>query len=256
MNSTPCTRRGALCVIVLIGCALSTWQACAQSVKEWRLQPITGNNPSYWAPEPNWSWGKGNPMTQDGATWQVMAQFEINPSLTSPYTNLVSGYYANYYRIWKGPGQTSTDPENQYRNFYLATRGFSNNVGPGYSTALLFTPPAADVYQFELAGNVYVQNPTAGWGKVTVYILAADGLSATQIAVFNLNKEDGYGNYPSSFTFDQKVKLAVGERFCLRVQTYNPSTASAGTSGINFAPESGGKFTVSIVPKGTVLAVR
>lgn len=246
-----------LVFILLLGLLPATGAGAV--VREWSLQPTTGSNGTpNWAPEPNWTWGDGNPMTQDGATWQAMAQFMINPSLTSPYTNLVSGYYSNYYRIWRGPGQTGTDPENQYRNYYLATRGFSNNVGPGYSTALLFKPPESGTYRFELAGKIFVQNETAGWGRITIYTLDAVGTSASELAVINLNEAGGYHSsvYPPTFAFDRRVKLAAGERFCLRIQTVNPSTASAGTSAVNFSPEIGGKFTVSVVPNGTVVAIR
>jgi len=185
--------RGRLsCVVRTCGMAVAMAAGLlmseARAETAWNLLPITGNAGSGWAAEPNWTWTDGNPMTDSGATWLLATQLDWNPSLTATYTNLVSSYIYNYYRIWRGP--ESTTSSHRYQDFTLNT-GTIAGVGSGPATVVLFMPPEAGLYRFELAAGVYLQAPSAGYVSATVYTLSGDGTSATEQAVFRLNVAGG-----------------------------------------------------------------
>jgi hypothetical protein len=204
---------------------------------EWKLMPITAHAPNVWNPAPNWTYDIGNPATDNGAQWTLSAQTIKDPTLTSAYAPLEKATAWNYFYVW-GIGNGDS---HAYRDFILSAKALDGTPQSGPGTVIRFKPPAAGTYQADITATAKVQNPTAGHGRATIYILSADAGSATQLAQVDLNNgtPGAFGGFPATLSFHSAVPLKTGEELAVRIQTINPGPASAGTTSLTFT-----EFTV------------
>ncbi len=200
---------------------------------EWKLQPITAHAPNVWSEAPNWNYELGNPMPDSGARWTLSAQVDKDPTLTSAYTPMVKATAWAYFYIW-GIGNGDT---HAYRDTILSAKALDGTPQVGPASVIRFRPPAAGSYQVDIVAAVKVQNPTAGHGRATVYILSPDATSATQLASVDLNNgtPGAFGGFPSTLNFHSAVPLKKDEELAVRIQTVNPGPASAGTTSLTFS---------------------
>lgn len=235
-----------ICSVILAGISFLALPAHAQT-KTWQLSPIIGDNTANWKEKPNWTWSDGNPMSESDATWRLAIQPLANPEIASRHTNMVQGLYVNFVRIWKGDKQEAKDPENQYRNFQLLTRGNARESGPGPASVLMFRPSTEGSFALQIAAKVYVQNKTAGYARATLYTLNEDETTGEQLKMVDLNQAGGFESTgkPDTLKLDQTVTLKAGQWLALRIQGVNPGPASSGTVGLNFDPKSGGVFKIT-----------
>lgn len=222
-------------ILVLTFCTVSSLNA-----ESWELAPIKGDKTKSWAAAPNWTWDLGNPMTDKEAKWTVAMQEMDNPELTTKYVLMQKGDIYNFKFGWRGE-KGGKDPEFKYLENSLSTHITAGNK-QGPAAAIIFTPPKAGKYKVDISGTVYLQNKTAGYVLVTVYLLAKDRSQAKELQVYKLNLKGGYQaeELAENFSFQQTVDLSKDVELAVRVQSVNPGPASAGRSAIRF-----GNFTVS-----------
>ena len=235
---------------LMVGLAVAV--APSLSAQTWELSPIRGDKTDGWQGEPNWTWDAGNPQTaDDGSAWRLCTQFSLRPDPDARHTDMVQGFYVDFERIWKGEKQEGRSPASQYRGYSLGARS-SDRPGEGMASVVMWQPPAAGRYRLEAAARVKVQNETAGYARVQVYVLAPDEASAELLEEYLLNESGGFRSdrYPEQFSFDQAVELPEGAWLALRVQAVNPGPAPVGLVNVDFDPERDGLFRVSAAEPG------
>ena len=207
--------------------------APASKAAEWNLQPITAHAPNVWKAAPNWTYDAGNPLNDNGAKWTLSVQLDKDPTLTSTYTPLDKATAWTYFYVW---GAGGADLPYMYRDFILSSKAKDTTPQASPATVLRFQPPSAGTYQVDIAGTIKVQNESAGNARATIYVLAADGSTATQLAVVDLNNASpsAFGHYPDKLNYHAAIPLKKDEEVAVRIQTINPGPASAGSSSLTF----------------------
>jgi len=212
---------------------------CVARAGEWKLLPITAHAPDVWKEAPNWTYDLGNPMIDNGAKWTLSAQTSKDPTLTSPYTPFEKVTAWNYFYIWAAGG---AGLPHMYRDFSLSSKAVDDTPQSSPASVIRFCPPSAGTYQIDIVATAKVQSPSAGYGRATLYILAPEASSATQLASIDLNNgvQGAFGGYPAKLNYHSVVPLKKDEEIAVRIQTINPGPASAGTTLLTFE-----QFTVS-----------
>ena len=207
---------------------------CKLKAETWSLAPIKGDKTKQWAVEPNWTWNKGNPMKYKGAKWTVAMQDVDDPELTGKYTPMEKGDIYGFKFGWRGK-EGGKDPQFKYMEKTLSTYiTLGNKKGP--AAAVIFKPAKAGKFKVDISGNIYVQNKTAGYALVTVYVLSKKRSVAKELKAYKLNLKGGHmaKELSGNFAYQEEVAISAGEELAIRVQTVNPGPASAGRSGIKF----------------------
>ena len=228
-------------LVYLVACV-----ATSTSGQTWDLPPVVGDKTEGWRSEPNWTWEHGNPYKlESGGTWRLCTQFSLRPEPESRHTDMVQGWYVDFERIWKGEKQEGRNPSSQYRGYRLGARS-ADRPGEGMGSVLMWRPPSGGGYHVTVAGTVKVQNQSAGYARVQVYVLAEDEASAEVLQEYLLNERDGFRSdrYPDRFVMDQTVELPEGSWLALRLQAINPGPAPVGSVAIDFSPDQEGNFRI------------
>lgn len=214
----------------------------ANAAENWKLLPIDGNQPRKWAEGKNWTHSKGNPYKAEGGEWLLAYQDKADPEPTEEYKPMKAGTYVNYYYVWQGDKDKTKDPRLSYRKTILKARPQKAGIHKSRSSVIIFTPDVAGKYKVVIDATAKVQNHTAGYAVVTFGVLSADGKNFTEKKTLKLNstKPGAYGKHPSELKIDDSLELAEGERIVLRLQTYSPGNASAGSCALIIS-----NFTVS-----------
>lgn len=199
--------------------------------KNWSLAPIVGDNTNKWRSAPNWTWTHGNPMEDNGAQWNIAIQNRDNPTLTDTYKNMEKGLAYNYNFCWRGT-EGGNNPGFKYLKNSLCTY-IDKGPKKGPSAAILFKTPKTGTYQVTISGKIHLQNKTAGYVIVTLYTLKNNRTEANEIKTYKLNSQGGFGKYPDTLSFDEKIKLTAEEELAVRVQTCNPGPSQAGHSTLS-----------------------
>lgn len=209
------------------------WTFCA-AAGEWALAPVKGNQPNVWAAGENWTHARGNPLKVEGGEWLLAYQDKDDPAPEEPYLPMRNGTYVDYHYVWKAGDAVERDPRLCYRGTTLSARPAAAGVHLSPAAAILFAPAAAGNYRLAITGDVSVQSPSAGYARLLLGVLAADGKTfrTLQDDKRNSDKPGAFGAYPAKYQIAQTVALAAGERLVLRLQTASPGNASAGTSSL------------------------
>lgn len=203
------------------------------SANEWSLPGIFGHAPNIWQKtRDNWTWYKGNPYKVGSGEWSLAYQTGKNPELTTKYIKMQQGIAWDYHFVWRGDSKNK-NPKFYYLDKTLLASGIKGACS-GPASAILFSASNKGTYQLELVGKVKVQCKTAGFARLTVYKLSADGKLAKKLKTVDLNNQGGYKGLPEKYAFSLEVILNVKEQLGVRIQTINPGPASAGKSSITF----------------------
>lgn len=224
-------------------CAATGLTALAGSA--WELPPVTGDQNGWGAVDNNWTWDKGNPLSEDGATWSVEMQTQPEPTLTAEFEPMPKGLLYNFVRAWVD-GSEEFDPEQFYKDRTLVTKSSSPEMGKfpekGKSSAIIFKPEKPGTYHIQIEGAANVQNKTAGYVLASLYVLSSNRAADNLLQQTELNAAGGMGDYPDKLSFEQDVDLGAGDEFAVRIQAVSPGAAPVGSASLDFK-----KFTVTKV---------
>jgi hypothetical protein len=197
---------------------------------KWELMPIKGHEPNKWEPAPNWVWHKKNPLVLDDATWEIAYKKGGDSEITGKYRSMTQGKAWNYNFAWRDHSGKA-DPLSYYMEKSLTAASFKG-AGKGNPSAIFFKPATPGKFKVDISGKIKIQNKTAGYGIVSIGIMTEDRTKINVLKDFNLNLEDGFGKYPSEFTFSENVELPEGAELVFIIQAVNPGPASSGKAKV------------------------
>lgn len=121
------------------------------------------------------------------------------------------------------------EPVKEYSGNKILSTNSTRGTSASPAQTILFKAPENSWYDIDLSGALNRRSAhTAGYLKVTLYLLSPKMTKIKELKTFRLNTKGGFGNYPNTISHQDKIKIRENCYLALAVQVVAPGPAPAG----------------------------